>query len=317
MRNLTLLVTGAVLTGLALPSSTSDRYTGALVTDDIAPAVFVMAAVPDVVANRAPRVRIHPEEQFFPLSSHTFVDHSDLRWSHNSGCLDHGVDTTPSETSMSGGTTYDHQEASNTWCDHYGTWWQPDDIVAPHQDGGPGGNEGLFLDLENAYRDGQGFGGDEPVYYKFVSGSRIDYWFHWGYSQTLNIGAHEGDWERISVRLNDSNEPQEVQYFQHHTSCTLAWSDAPKYNGHPVLWATKEAHGSYPAGADAHSGDRISGDGPLWNTQGNLDGLGSIDWYGYAGGWGEVGNFADTTGPWGPNPHRGEPGFATPRCDMT
>lgn len=275
---------------------------------------FELVATPDVVYQLAPRLRLHPEEQFWPLSAHTFIDNSDLIWAHDDGCNDHPLDTTPAKTTMASGG-YRHVTTS-AGCDHQSTTWFSNQTVRPREDGGPGGGEGMFLNINNAYRDGQGFGNDEPVYYSFNSGSQIVYWFHYAYSQTLNIAAHEGDWERIAIRLNASNQPQEVQYFQHHTSCTLPWSDVPKAFGRPVLWITKEAHGSYPAGADAHSGDRISGSGPLWTTSDNLDRLGEQPWYGFGGGWGEVGNFSDTTGPDAP-PHKGEPGFGTARCDMS
>jgi hypothetical protein len=83
-----------------------------------------------------------------------------------------------------------------------------------------------------------------------------------------------------------------------------------------VLWIAKEAHGSYPAGADAHSGDNISGAGQFWDGQVNLDSWPAMAWYGYAGGWGEVGSFPFTTGPWGPNPLRSVPTFDSPACDL-
>jgi len=250
------------------------------------------------------------------MSSHTFVEQSDLEWSHDSGCSDTMIDSTPVESYMDGGSTYAHQ-TKTSFCNHDGPYWYPNDIVAPRQDGGPGSHEGLYLDLETAYRDGQGFQTDEPVYYYSEYGERIDYWFHYGFSQTLDIFRHEGDWERISIRMSSDMQPREVQYFQHHTSCTLPWSEVPKFKDHPIVWSAKEAHGSYPAGADTHSGDRISGDGPLWNGHLYVDNTRFLDWYGYAGGWGEVGEAEVSTGPWGPNPHRGAPGFGTDRCDMT
>lgn len=273
-------------------------------------------AIPDPVQERAPRLRLHPQEQFWPMSSHTFTAHSDLRWNHSGLCDAETLDTTPNEVYMSGGLTYAHRTKS-TWpgCNHEGQWWVPNQTVRPREDGGPDDDEGLFMNLNNGYHDGDGFNGDEPVYYRYSSGGQIIYWFHYGFSQTLNIGSHEGDWERIAIRLDANNNPQEVEYFQHHERCTLPWGDAPKASGNPIVWVAKEAHGSYPAGADAHSGDRISGDGNLWTGIGNLDDLPDQAWYGYGGGWGEVGSFSITTGPDAP-PHKSLPTYTSPRCDM-
>lgn len=71
---------------------------------------------------------------------------------------------------------YDHPE-TNGWCQHAGSEWHPTQTVRPREAGGTSENEGLFLNLNNGYHDGQGFQGDEPVYYEYKPGVRIQYWF--------------------------------------------------------------------------------------------------------------------------------------------
>lgn len=263
----------------------------------------------------APRLSFHPDEAHFPMSSHTFVNNGDLKWSHDGGCPDHMVDSSIYEPDMRG--SYRHYE-SNSWCRHTSTLWRSSDPVRPWGDGGPGGNEGMFINLDNDYRDGQGLGGDEPVYVRLIPGRSLHYFFNYGDSFIKYVPGshHEGDWEHFAIRLNEANEPVEAQYFYHHDSCTLPWSDVPKYQGQPVLWIARDSHGSYPPGAKTPWYDSIEA-GAVWNTRVNVDDIPSLAWYGYAGGWGEVGNTSNTTGPWGPNPHRTEPGFANPLCELS
>lgn len=110
----------------------------------------------------------------------------------------------------------------------------------------------------------------------------------------------------------------------HKESCALPWNQVPKYKGHPVVWVAKNAHGSYPAGGRPFEffgvrPDQVSGDGPLWPANRNLRNVMGEPWYGYAGGWGEVGSRASTTGPWGPNPIREADsalGFGTRKCEF-
>lgn len=277
----------------------------------------------DVWQDRAPRARLHPNEVSWPMSAATFVAHSSLIWAHDGGCNDkvHASRGNINSTTLGDGGYKDRQKESlANGCDDKGSTYDSNDDAAPWDSGGPGDDaEGFFLDLDNSYRDGDGFAGTEPVYYRASSGNWVEYWFHYGKSNIVHLAgyAHEGDWEHIAIRMSDSNVPQEVEYSYHHYKCTLPWSDAPKVNGHPVVWIANQAHGSYPAGADAPWYDDISGDGKLWVAASNLDRLADQAWYPYGGAWGEVGTANDTTGPQGPHPTRGAPAFTAARCDMS
>lgn len=293
---------------LSLPPSATDDVTERPATGKI-PA--------SVVSTLAPRVRLHPNEDYWPLSAHTFSNRSKLGWAHDDVCPDHKWGR-PDKRALGDGL-YLHQQTYGLYCTHEGPFWRSDQSTKAGKDGGPSGHEGFYLDLDNDYHDGQGFQGTEPVYYTFEPRESIQYWFTYGYSETLGFG-HEGDWERIAIRLDDNNVPQEVQYFQHHQSCTLPWSSnseptVPKADGRPIIWVALKAHGSYPANSDPHSNDKISGNGDLWLAQNNLDNVRDMPWYGYGGGWGKVSSLPGLSGPDGP-PHKGNPGFATPRCDM-
>lgn len=276
------------------------------------------ADTPQWIQDLAPRVWFHQNEGWWPLSGFTFINHSELTWAHDAGCNDHNHASRGSVSAalMGSGGYSDRQK--DGWCVDKGDVYDSNDDAAVWDAGGPGDDaEGFFLQLDNAWRDGDGLNNDEPVYVRRVPGEWLQFWFHYGNSVPASLQgyAHEGDWEHISIRLNASNVPQEVEYHYHHSACTLSWSNAPKYNGRPVIWVAKGAHGSYPANADPPWYDTISGD-VLWTTGGNVDLMEDVSWYPYGGAWGEVGTSDDTTGPQGPHPSRGAPGFNSGTCDM-
>jgi hypothetical protein len=259
---------------------------------------------------------VAPGETGNPLSAINFIDNSNLRWAHDESCSDHEHESRGqiSKVSLGAGSYSDRQKTGFPGCNDKGSVYDSNDDAAPHDSGGPAdAAEGFFMDLLDSWRNGQTFTNNEPVYVRRAAGEYVQYWFHWGESNLyfLDGYAHEGDWEHISIKANSNNQPQQVEYHYHHDACRLAWADAPKYNGRPVIWAADESHGSYPAGADAPSYDRINGDGPLWTTAGNLDLLAEQDWWPYGGAWGEVGTSNETTGPQGPHPTDNAPQFTS------
>lgn len=277
----------------------------------------------------APKLTLHFNEEYFPMSATTFIKNSKLNWSHDSDCNDHDWGYNPDQSNMGTGA-YQHQEA-NSFCLHSGATWRSDGDVAPYAHGGPSGlKEGMHLNLLNSLRDGDDLRGDEPVYYRYEPKSYLMYWFHYGFSKTDVIGptngSHEGDWERIAIKLHsDTNAPVRVQYFHHYESCTLPWKNVPKAETyHPSVWVAKNSHGSYPAGNHSQDGyglrviDRMSGSGPDWWATRNLQNVEGRLWYGYGGGWGAIGKLGEYfTGPSGPSAYKGgKPGFASPACEF-
>jgi len=274
----------------------------------------------------APRIRLHGDEQFFPMpSALTFINESNLSWAHDSGCADHELATNGnvSSSGLASSSTYRHRQTGGL-CIHYGEEFASNDDAAVWDAGGPAEDaEGFFMNMHNYCRDGNcsgtgvdGFAGNEYIYTRKDNGKWAEYWFHFGNSDTLDVN-HEGDWEHIAVRVNASNAPLEVMYFQHlEDVCKLPWADVPKYNGKPIVWSGRGTHASYPAGADSAWYDAIE-EGPyLWVGQAsNTLRVSDTSWYPYGGAWGEVGTGNKTTGPQGPHPSQGPPDFAgVSRC---
>lgn len=217
---------------------------------------------------------------------------------------------------------------------HEGSAWYADQRVRPYMQGGPGlyesgtpvgepsgDSEGMFLNLLNEYRDGQGLapaGEEEPVFTRYIEKNRIEYWFNYGNSHVLFCPGctHEGDWEHIAIKLDSyTNKPVRVEYFYHHWSCVLPWPSVPKNSsGHPIVLVAREAHGSYPSNAaDAAWSDDIMSPGTprQWPTYRNVAPVASQSWWGYSGGWGEVGSKSDYSGPMGPSLKQKVPAFST------
>lgn len=126
---------------------------------------------------------------------------------------------------------------------------------------------------------------------------------------------HEGDWERVTVYLDESNPqgspPAAVVFYRHSTNTPVKWASVEKEDTHPVVYCAIGSHASLPS---ANFGFIDVGDprGPRWRTWGPDNALVPIrdqPWYGFGGAWGRVGRVRDSTGPLGPGTHwkRAEP----------
>lgn len=270
----------------------------------------------------APMVWLAKGDDAGPMSAHTFIDYSELVWAHDTGCEDHTVDSTPSERAMGDGR-YRERDAAGpvAWppCEHHNGYFYSNENTRPMASGGPPGEEGFFLDMKNSMHKGGGTG--SPVYVQRYPRA-IMYWFLYGYNDGPASFNHEGDWERIAVRLTKKNKPFKVVFWRHGKPCYVRWKNVRKYKGHPVVFSASGTHASYarkgrhkvdvPYLPDFY--DRTS-KGKRWKTWRNLDRVRKQPWWGYGGGWGEVGETKHTTGPTGPAPFRDDGGLhTTKRC---
>lgn len=145
---------------------------------------------------------------------------------------------------------------------------------------------------------------------------------------------HEGDWERISIQLDENDSPVNVFYYSHHGGNLAHWDTLDKFEGtHPIVFSAKGSHGSY-----ADEGVHLIPDiikegclpvlgcvpdhtdrGPQWKTWDRLQDVESQPWYGFGGAWGQVNldvptifDFvipgAEFTGPVGPSGYKNTKG---------
>ncbi|WP_372369301.1 Vps62-related protein [Candidatus Uabimicrobium sp. HlEnr_7] len=125
----------------------------------------------------------------------------------------------------------------------------------------------------------------------------IQYWFFYPYngSGTLVIfgeivpvslfGAHEGDWEHITVRVDNVTRDVQAIYFSQHGGGEWIFdlSKIKWKNGHPIVYSSKHGHASYPKiglNKDAFLNVGLvnkTDKGPLWDATGQLKIIGTWD----------------------------------------
>ena len=290
----------------------------------------------------APLVRLHPGEQHYPTRAlGFFIRHSSFGWSNQSV-----ADPPP----LAGVGEVDARRlgaatlfSAYFWAGRY-AWFHtrpfdPNRWNLRERDG-------FFLELGGRDADlteqailRRGCTGaincvpdlaDVPVYYE-VHRSRpngttvITYWMFYAFNSAFGDYDHEGDWERVVVRLDANLQPFRVAYYQH--SCAprrVAWNSLTKVDDqgrpsaggtHPIVYSARGTHASYArVDADLQRDncavpvipvrDHVccnDGRSPEWRTWTLGANVRRQPWYGYGGAWGEVGESTNTTGPLGPS----------------
>lgn len=267
--------------------------------------------IAQAIQRYAPLVFLAPGEEYGPSDASQFIEHSRLRWSHDSRRRDHQLaDTGQIDEDRLGSGGYSHQ-VEGVIGGHHGDPIHSDQDARPQDGKGDGGDEGFFLDLDNSARKSLGQNKNAPVYHEAVAGRYITYWFFYSYNPgptSTPFDNHEGDWERIVVKLDKRNRATRVAYYQHNGAEERAWRDVQKQGTHPIVYSGKGSHASYFApgkyGTEFPGVKDTAGKGRQWRTWNNLQSAKAQGWYGYGGAWGEVGEMSHTTGPQGPSKHK-------------
>lgn len=82
-------------------------------------------------------------------------------------------------------------------------------------------------------------------------GSRwLQYWFFYYFngSRKKGLGQHEGDWEMIQIRLDESDKPAEMTYAQHNKAEQVPWDpDRVDFRDEaPIVYVAFGSHASLP-----------------------------------------------------------------------
>ena len=273
---------------------------------------------------------MHKDEKFRASDASEFINNSSLKWAHNEKGDDEQFAGEHQVNHWSLGHGRYSNRARNDKEQDVGSSIASNADVRPKDGRGPGGDDGFYLDVNDNNRASRRPPGSAPVYYEAKDRHYITYWFFYAFNEGP-VGRpfggsddHEGDWERICVRLDSNNRATEVAFFQHDGHKKLKWSEVTKEgNTHPVVYSAKGSHASYespgskrlhykglpvPVVKDqAQKGTRWVADpgGP----RDNLRDVTEEDWYGYGGAWGKPGGNKHTTGPQGPS------GFKKPAPD--
>lgn len=269
----------------------------------------------------APEVRLHPDEDHFPMNPYSFIGFSDLEWAHDEACNnDFVVDQVDATALGSGG--YEHREARSPFrlCRHYGPRYQTNDLTRPF-DGHPdrariSDEEGFYLDFDESNEPGSF--SPVPVWTERRETNTVTYWFFYGRSVPRREGdalpnQHEGDWEHVNVVLSATTQvPMDIQYFAHGGEPqVLPYSDVTRSEVfHPVAYSAWTAHGSYPDRGSTGVcefgfclDDEREDGGDIWETWRDVRPADQQGWYGFGGAWGHKGQegILESTGPLGPS----------------
>ncbi len=285
---------------------------------------------PEVAERLAPQVRLHPEEKNFPGDAGEFVERSRLLFYHKGVCQESVAEQVDAEA-LALGEYRNPSDAGRCGYNTVGKVYRSDEWATED-----GGVLGFVLDLADEARPGhEPVDGvvSAPVYWQYVSGDAgkgaYVYWLFYPYNDFNN--NHEADWEKIAVQVEEG-EPRGVVFWKHNVpACRVPWDALGNVDGHPVTYAAKGSHGSYPTPGDfavydfkqQFGTDRTSDDGARWPTWRDVRETSAERWYGYRGLWGDVlpvdvpvvGDKFQGIG--GPNPARDLPdAFTTESCEL-
>ena len=78
----------------------------------------------------------------------------------------------------------------------------------------------------------------------------VRYWFFFSVDDWRSTGdrlwqAHEGDWESVSVALDDNLDPIFAAYSQHCSGAVRAWAKVKRVQTHPVDYVALGSHANY------------------------------------------------------------------------
>jgi len=154
-------------------------------------------------------------------------------------------------------------------------------------------------------------------------GINVQYWFFYPYNDGPLLFDHEGDWEHLTVRVDEARQPVGAYLAQHehdNPGPYRRWSRLRKVGDPIVVRSALGSHATYAEPDDAPWFDRLSRctdvlrcEDPVWATwETPLLDLGERaeplqhpELFAYEGRWGTIGKIPGTSGPFGPVQHRG------------
>lgn len=262
----------------------------------------------DYLAERfAPVLRLPPpdKEQNNPSSVDWYLERVHMRFDHPR-CFDHEIIALGSVTQQNL-STQQHQQ-TNLICSHSGSMLTSDKRRPE-----------FFLQPPD---DKTHKGADPSEWRAYVHARRssvldrgydVQFWFFWPYQDWVASFNHEGDWEHITVSIDEKGALQKVWYAQHGGGAEIALGDVIWVDQtHPTVFTADGSHASYVKagkftpfpGLDDHTYDT----GPVWDTRTQLVNVGEIDkpsagqdFIRYGGRWGEIGELDQTSGPLTPS----------------
>lgn len=160
------------------------------------------------------------------------------------------------------------------------------------------------------------------TYYEYdpASNSITYYYFYPNNDGPAGVGDvqnHEGDWEHVTIQLDDGFRPATVYYSAHGDNSGVPWNQVLKEDGRPVVFVATGSHANYFLPGDDHPTKApLVHDSTVGSTAEGLrfdtrtTALTAIDrenppwWYDDNVRWGEQRWHKDLSGPPGPHPKK-------------
>ena len=138
----------------------------------------------------------------------------------------------------------------------------------------------------------------------------LQYWFFYLFNNKafLGFGLHEGDWEMVQVRLDESGEPSAMAFAQHDHGQRCAWGVVETKGERPVVYVARGSQASYPT-PGRHKApivtDVADGKGREVSAELNVLDDKTPAWVAWRGRWGstKARNIAESNSPRGPAQH--------------
>lgn len=153
--------------------------------------------------------------------------------------------------------------------------------------------------------------------FKEKYGNCIKYWLFFGYDEAHFVhvisSGHQGDWECLTIYLDNNNRINTAILSQHNTSKKYSASELEIIHGEKeelTIYCAKGSHALFnKVGKYSHkvflflnANDYTNADGYKWTITDNVIPLNdnTLYWKFFTGAWGEIGTEPWTTGPLGP-----------------
>ncbi|GAB4184689.1 MAG: hypothetical protein Tsb002_07900 [Wenzhouxiangellaceae bacterium] len=273
-----------------------------------------------ILAERyAPRFRLHLNDNYRPASVDWYLDRTQLRFSHGNFCSDHQI-LNQGQVDLFSLISQQHNGHRFFCSNHNG----------PQYNSGGATQTPFFLQIPNNANEMTTRRGSQPddwACYAHVFPASpgnniplghidIQYWIFYPYNGPWGFlpAEHEGDWEHITVRLDEATlEPVNVYLAAHGGGERLFWDQMRcTLDDRPVAYSAINTHASYATeGSHSQGGllefrtDHTTLLGPIFDCTGRLQNMGEMHhpfistiWSTYNGRWGELGS--QVNGPYGP-----------------
>ncbi|MCG8604869.1 Vps62-related protein [bacterium] len=251
----------------------------------------------------APVVRFHPEENYFVMEPMEFIRQS--RFRHHKGGADEGYNKKLEKWKETNSRHENYYDIPVDYINGYGL--NDNGKNRRPRDKKRGKRWNVFLQPEGHPRGDSSPTGTVPTFYYVKTVYEvplITYWWFMGYNdgQVAGFASHQGDWEHVTIRVMD-DEVEGVWFAGHGKPARYhSRNQLRMTNQRPTVYCANGTHASYPRVGGFNTVFNLdqTGNGTIWQTWKNLQPLVDQPWRDYAGAWGEVGEFAHTTGPLGP-----------------